>query len=112
MDKDLTLRAIEALETYQSKIVLPWRMTKDRQLIEDLREAAYPRATRHTIGELPEIPADFPVQPLSTEERDRRAADGDEIASCETCNRSWDDSIPTAYTPAPSGRCPFEAFHA
>jgi hypothetical protein len=24
---------------------------------------------------------------------------------------SWDDSIPTSYTPAPSGRCPFEYFH-
>lgn len=31
-----------------------------------------------------------------------------EIATCGECGRSWDDSIPTGMTPAPSGRCPFE----
>mgnify|MGYP007044121884 CR=1 FL=1 len=31
-----------------------------------------------------------------------------EIATCGECGRSWDDSIPTSMTPAPSGRCPFE----
>lgn len=29
---------------------------------------------------------------------------------CGTCGRAWDDSKPTSMTPAPSGRCPFEAF--
>lgn len=27
------------------------------------------------------------------------------------CGLTWDDSIVTSMTPAPSGRCPFEAFH-
>lgn len=34
-----------------------------------------------------------------------------EIATCGACGRSWDDSLPTSWTPAPSGRCPFEYFH-
>ena len=32
-------------------------------------------------------------------------------ATCGTCNRSWDDTISTSVTPAPSGRCPFEDQH-
>jgi hypothetical protein len=31
--------------------------------------------------------------------------------TCPTCGRSWDDARITAYTPTPSGRCPFEYFH-
>jgi len=27
---------------------------------------------------------------------------------CGSCGRTWDDSQPTAWTPTPSGRCPFE----
>ena len=32
-------------------------------------------------------------------------------STCGTCGLSWDDSIVTSYTPAPSARCPFEYFH-
>ena len=28
--------------------------------------------------------------------------------TCGRCGRTWDDAAPTAWTPAPSGRCPFE----
>ena len=31
-----------------------------------------------------------------------------DIATCGDCGRSWDDSIVTHMTPAPSARCPFE----
>jgi hypothetical protein len=52
------------------------------------------------------IPNDFPVRPL----------DDDEITpgrtTCGTCDLSWDDSVSTDWTPAPSGRCPFESFHS
>lgn len=58
-----------------------------------------------------EIPADFPVQPVPNDEAQQRAVDGECIATCEGCGLSWNDSIPTSYTPAPAGRCPFEAFH-
>lgn len=34
-----------------------------------------------------------------------------DIATCGSCGLSWDDSIPTSWTPAPSGRCPFEYQH-
>ncbi|WP_301123464.1 MULTISPECIES: hypothetical protein [Mycolicibacterium] len=33
------------------------------------------------------------------------------IVTCGACGRSWDDTVPTASTPAPSGRCPFEYEH-
>jgi len=32
-------------------------------------------------------------------------------ATCGTCGRSWDDTVSTAWTPVPSGRCPFEYEH-
>jgi hypothetical protein len=53
----------------------------------------------------PSVPADFPVRPLG---------EGDDAAdrvTCGTCGRSWDDAVGTSWTPAPSGRCPFEYFH-
>lgn len=51
------------------------------------------------------VPKGFPVKVLkpSDEAKDR--------ATCGTCGRSWDDGVVTEYTPAPSARCPFEAFH-
>ena len=52
------------------------------------------------------IPADFPVRPL------RSGATARDLVTCGTCGRSWDDAIATEYTPAPSGRCPFEYYHA
>lgn len=55
----------------------------------------------------PVIPAHFPVQPIS-----RTSTTAQQLTTCGVCGRSWDDSIPTAYTPAPAGRCPFEYFHA
>jgi hypothetical protein len=53
-----------------------------------------------------DIPADFPVRPL---EPGQSATDK---ATCGVCGLSWDDAIVTSMTPAPSGRCPFEHFHA
>ena len=52
-----------------------------------------------------EVPADFPVRPLQPGDT---AADK---VTCGHCGRAWDDAIPTSYTPAPSARCPFEAYH-
>lgn len=52
-----------------------------------------------------EVPDDFPVRVLGP---DDKAADP---VTCGECGRTWDDSIATGYTPAPAGRCPFEAFH-
>lgn len=33
------------------------------------------------------------------------------FSRCLTCGRAWDDDKPTALTPAPSARCPFEYMH-
>ena len=48
------------------------------------------------------VPADFPVRP---------EPQGAHTTTCNACHLSWDDSIVTGYTPAPAGRCPFEAYH-
>lgn len=54
----------------------------------------------------PIVPPDFEVQPIDL--NDPTAIDP---ATCGTCGLSWDDGKPTSWTPAPSGRCPFEYFH-
>jgi hypothetical protein len=51
------------------------------------------------------IPADFPVRPV------RKPAKAIDPVTCGHCRLTWDDAKPTAYTPAPSARCPFEYFH-
>lgn len=57
------------------------------------------------MSKIIKVPKDFPVRPLATKQRAK------DPVTCFNCGLSWDDAIPTAYTPAPSGRCPFEAFH-
>ena len=51
------------------------------------------------------IPSNFPVQPLKDDEHPKGRT------TCGTCGLSWDDDIPTGWTPAPAARCPFEYFH-
>jgi hypothetical protein len=51
------------------------------------------------------IPEDWPVQPLKPGDK------AQDKATCGHCGLSWDDGIVTSMTPAPSARCPFEAFH-
>lgn len=57
----------------------------------------------------PAVPTDFPVRVLRTA---RQKAKAKSLATCGECGRSWDDGIVTGWTPAPSGRCPFEYYHA
>ena len=51
------------------------------------------------------IPTDFPVQPLADDDPNPGRT------TCLTCGLSWDDNVPTQWTPAPAARCPFEHFH-
>lgn len=52
-----------------------------------------------------DIPADFPVRPLQPGDT------AQDRVTDNTCGLSWDDAVGTTWTPAPSGRCPFEYFH-
>lgn len=52
-----------------------------------------------------DVPSDHPVRPVNPD-----TYQGD-CTTCGTCGLSWDDSIVTSMTPAPSARCPFELFH-
>lgn len=56
------------------------------------------------------IPADWPVQPIAFRDEEAVKA-GHVVARCGDCGLCWDDSEVTGMTPAPAGRCPFEAFH-
>jgi hypothetical protein len=51
------------------------------------------------------IPKSYEVQPLKPGQQAK------DKATCNTCGLSWDDGVSTSMTPAPSARCPFEAFH-
>jgi hypothetical protein len=51
------------------------------------------------------IPTDFEVRPLSPEDNTKSRR------TCGTCGLSWDDAVPTEWTPTPAARCPFEYFH-
>jgi hypothetical protein len=45
---------------------------------------------------------------------DERYIDGKPVfdwATCGACGLSWNDALITAWTPAPSARCPFEYEH-
>jgi hypothetical protein len=52
------------------------------------------------------IPADYEVQPIDPDDPAAKSP-----ATCGTCGLTWDDGAVTSMTPAPSARCPFEAFH-
>lgn len=51
------------------------------------------------------IPTGFPVKIVTTDPTNPNHV------TCGHCGLTWDDSIPTSYTPAPAARCPFEYFH-
>ena len=52
------------------------------------------------------IPKTYEVQPIDPGDPSAIAP-----ATCGTCGLTWDDGVVTSMTPAPSARCPFEAFH-
>ena len=35
----------------------------------------------------------------------------EDIATCGTCGKSWNDALITSRTPVPSARCPYEYIH-
>jgi hypothetical protein len=80
----------------------PYREVRDPRWARDAEVQEW-RAERTT--ESVPVPDDHPVMVLGP---DDPATDR---VTCGTCGRSWDDAIATAWTPAPGGRCPFEAWH-
>ncbi len=34
-----------------------------------------------------------------------------DLATCGTCGQTWNDALGSEWTPAPSGRCPYEYIH-
>ena len=54
------------------------------------------------------VTKDFAVKQIC---RGSKAATDKGVATCGTCNRMWNDTVSTGWTPVPAGRCPFEYFH-
>ena len=80
----------------------------DCDLPEETEERSRPGSPKYksvNSNAAPKIPSNFEVQPLKPGEVAK------DKATCGTCGLSWDDGKITGMTPAPSGRCPFEAFH-
>lgn len=67
----------------------------------DCRAPGCPCAPTEDPTVTTDVPEHWPVQPTS-----------DGTHTCGGCGRSWNDDVSTSITPSPSGRCPFEAFHA
>lgn len=47
----------------------------------------------------------------ATPQLDENGGIVEDIATCGTCGKSWNDALITGRTPAPSGRCPYEYIH-
>ncbi len=82
------------LETIREHVAC---LEADRDRLEELRDE------RDSFES--EVPDDFEVSVLDDDD------EAEDRVTCGTCGRSWDDAIVTSMTPAPSARCPFEAFH-
>lgn len=70
------------------------------------QEQVHELAQEYLGEEAEEVPEDYPVRVLADDEAPKGRT------TCGTCGRSWDDDVVTSMTPAPSGRCPFEYYHA
>jgi hypothetical protein len=69
------------------------------------------RATR--IQELQRLIAAEEISTANgaTPQLDDNGQETQDIATCGSCGKSWNDALITERTPAPSGRCPFEHIH-
>lgn len=54
---------------------------------------------------------DYPRGVLEVFDTRRYSAAAADIVTCGACGRSWNDHHSSGWTPAPSGRCPFEYDH-
>lgn len=73
--------------------------------LENTKDHKQKYVEMHALAAI-EIPKDFPVQPVKPGQKAK------DPVTCGDCGLTWDDAITTSMTPAPSARCPFEAFHA
>jgi hypothetical protein len=73
--------------------------------------------TTKTAARIAELEAIFKAHEISEANGAEPQLDEDgkvkqDIATCGTCGVSWNDALITGWTPAPSGRCPYEYIHA
>lgn len=47
----------------------------------------------------------------ATAYRDANGKVREDFATCGNCGMTWNDALGTQWTPAPSGRCPYECIH-
>ncbi len=114
--QDTRLSAIQRMigphlgDTLEASEVLPESVSSglliERTHENDISETSKGFIVREeTTNERHGIPVGFPVKVIGP---DDTAMDR---VTCGVCGLSWDDDVITSYTPAPSGRCPFEWWH-
>jgi hypothetical protein len=103
-------------------------ITTDAEIVvyEDLQNgngSYYEEGPEHRfpLGERVTVGADFWMPAYRKDDRGvievldvgryNAARTGTDVVTCGACGRSWDDAVVTSWTPAPSGRCPFEDDH-
>lgn len=81
--------------------------------------ASVPTRTWNPVGERgPSLAGVVPASELisvengATQQFDDDGVPESDMATCGVCGLTWDDALITGRTPAPSGRCPYEAWHA
>lgn len=72
--------------------------------------------SRDVIARIEELESEIEAEMISEDNGATPQLDDDgntieEIATCNTCGKEWNDALITDRTPAPSARCPYEAIH-
>lgn len=71
---------------------------------------------RDVIARVEELREEFEREEITEDngaeaQRDENDKVKEDIATCGTCGKSWNDALISSRTPAPSGRCPYEHIH-
>ena len=72
--------------------------------------------SRDVIARIEELESEIESEEISEDngaepQLDENGKTREDIATCGTCGKSWNDALISSSTPTPSGRCPYEHIH-
>jgi hypothetical protein len=84
--------------------------------VADISSTADQIALRDITDRVDEIEDMFAFEEIdtsngATEQHDDNGNVIEDLVTCGTCGRIWNDALISERTPAPSGRCPYESIH-
>ncbi len=94
------------IEYFQEPVLAKSMPVLASQIVAEIKRHTGIEIARKLAAGPIRVPRDHEVQPLKPGENPPGKT------TCGTCHLSWDDDKVTGMTPTPSGRCPFEYFHA